>query len=90
MLITFRYLFLSLLRINNLNPRHAKRAGTPFRPPPGAREGRKVKVQRSAETEEHATKVNAGNRKWEVLLPLPKNRTVKDCPVFYPIRRIGM
>ena len=46
--------------------------GFTFRPPPGAGEGRKVKVQRSAETEEHATKVNAGNRKWEVLLPLPE------------------
>ena len=33
-----------------------------FRPPPGAGEGRKGKGQRSAETEEHATKVNAGNR----------------------------
>ena len=46
--------------------------GFTFRPPPGADEGRKVKVQWSAETEKHATKVNAGNRKWEVLLPLPK------------------
>ena len=63
--------FLSLLRINNLNPRRAERVGTAFRPPPGADEGRKVKGQRSAETEEISTKVNAGKCKREVLLPLP-------------------